>query len=184
MTDSTDNLILSATIDSNQFQERCRLRFLNAAISVMSEVAQFTVGSTASPPSTTITLSGATGTITALMTVTNLSHPGTIAVGTVVDSVSGSLNGTITLGAPVSGTVSSGDILAIAPVSHAQRAAFAAALFKGAVDLKMLAMIVLANTTNRTNCLGNSSVLGGNILDSDMDFQINSVFTGISLSGW
>lgn len=64
--------------------------------------------------------------------------------------------------------------------NHTQRLAFAGALFAGTVDLKMLCMTILANTTNRTNCLAAPNQAGGNIVDSDIDFQVASVFTGIA----
>jgi len=108
MTDTTDNQILHNSIVDPVFQDRVRLRFINAAISITTE----------------------------LNTVT----------------------------------------------SHTQRLAFAGALFNNAVDLKMLAMIVISNTTNRTNCLAAPNIAGGNIVDSDLDFQINSVLTGIAIS--
>jgi hypothetical protein len=66
--------------------------------------------------------------------------------------------------------------------SHAQRLAFAGALFANQVDTKMLAMAVLANTTNRSNCISDPTDNGGAVADSDVDFQINSVFTGIAVS--
>lgn len=66
--------------------------------------------------------------------------------------------------------------------SHANRLAFAGALFANTVDAKMLCMAVLANTTNRTNCLAVPNSAGGNIIDSDIDFQVSSVFTGIAVS--
>lgn len=108
MTDTTDNQVLRAVISDPVFQDRCRLRFINAAIAVTAEST------------------GAT--------------------------------------------------------SHTQRLAFAGALFAGAVDLKMLAMLIIANTTNRTNCLAAPNISGGNIIDNDIDFQVNSAFTGVSIS--
>lgn len=66
--------------------------------------------------------------------------------------------------------------------NHTQRLAFAGALFANTVDVIILCMIILANTTNRTNCLAAPNSAGGNILDSDIDFQVNSVFTGMSIS--
>jgi hypothetical protein len=66
--------------------------------------------------------------------------------------------------------------------SHVQRLAFAGTLFNNGISSMTLAMLVLANTTNRTNCLANPLLPGGNMLDSDIDFQINSIFTGIAVS--
>jgi hypothetical protein len=66
--------------------------------------------------------------------------------------------------------------------SHAQRLAFAGALFANQVDTKMLAMAVLSNATIRGEVIADPSDNGGNATDSDMDFQVNSVFTGISVS--
>lgn len=66
--------------------------------------------------------------------------------------------------------------------NHVERLAFAGALFSGQVSLVLLAETIIANATNRTNCLANPQQVGGNILDSDIDFQVNSVFTGIAAS--
>lgn len=66
--------------------------------------------------------------------------------------------------------------------SHTQRLAFAGALFNGTVSNHMLAALILANPTNQTNALADPIVPGGNILDSDIDFQANSVFTGVATS--
>lgn len=107
MTDTTDNNILSNVIGNGAFQDRIRLRFINAAIAVTNE-------------------------------------------------------GAVT--------------------SHANRLAFAGALFASTVDVRMLCMCVLSNATVRASVLANTSLNGGNALDSDIDFQINSVFTGISLA--
>lgn len=106
MTDTTDNQILHNTIVDPTFQDRVRLRFIAAAISVTTEV------------------------------------------------------GTTT--------------------SHTQRLAFAGALFANTVDLKMLVMVILSNATVRASVIATPNSAGGNSLDSDMDFQIASVFTGIA----
>lgn len=106
--DTSDSGILAQSINDPSFQQRCRLRFIVAAIAVMTE--------------------------------------------------------------------------SVNVVSHTQRVAFAGALFNGSVDERMLAMVVLANPTNRTNAIANPQQAGGNILDNDIDFQVNSVFTGIATS--
>ncbi len=108
MSDTTDNETIISSIDNPRFQERCRLRFLFAAIAVTTEL-------------TTVT-------------------------------------------------------------SHTQRLALAGTLFNNGISAATLAMLVLANATNRTNCLANPSLYGGNILDSDIDFQINSIFTGVAIA--
>lgn len=66
--------------------------------------------------------------------------------------------------------------------SHANRLAFAGALFANQVDVSMLCMCVLSNATVRTSVLANASVNGGNAIDPDIDFQINSVLTGVAVS--
>ena len=106
--DTSDNIVLKATIDDPTFQARVKQRFINAAISVTTEA------------------------------------------------------GTVT--------------------SHTARLAFAGALFAGTVSDRLLAMLVLANATNRTNLLAAPTVQGGAILDSDIDFQVNSVLTGVAIS--
>lgn len=106
MSDTTDNQILYNTVMNPVFQARCKLRFINAAISVTTEVNTVT--------------------------------------------------------------------------SHTQRLAFAGALFANTVDPVMLCHLILSNATNRTNCLAVPSQAGGNIIDSDIDFQVASVFTGVA----
>lgn len=72
----------------------------------------------------------------------------------------------------------------VAP-SHAQRLAFAAALFNNAVNRQMLAMLVLTNAKIQVDCLADPTTPGGNALDSDIDFEIASIFTGVAISrGW
>jgi hypothetical protein len=67
--------------------------------------------------------------------------------------------------------------------SHAQRLAFSGALFNNSVSLQTLAMLVLASSINKANCLANQTGLaGGNILDADIDSQITSIFTGVATS--
>jgi hypothetical protein len=53
------------------------------------------------------------------------------------------------------------DRITFAPPSHAQRSALAGALFGGTVNLKMLAMAVVANATIRAEVLANPSLPGG-----------------------
>lgn len=108
MTDTTDNQILHNSIVDPTFQDRVRLRFIAAAISVTTEV------------------------------------------------------GTTT--------------------SHTQRLAFAGALFANTVDMKTLVMSVLANATVRASVVATPNTAGGNALDSDIDFQVASIFTGIAVS--
>lgn len=186
MTDTTDNIILATSIENSQFQDRCRFRFLLAAYSVMTEALQCTASTTSSPPSKTLSVSGVTGTVSQLMTVSDLFNVNAIPVGAVVTAVAGSSGtaGTITLNVALTGTISAGDIINLFPVNHVSRANFALALFKGTVDPRVLAMAILANPTNRANCLANSSVPGGNILDADMDTQITATFTGLAAVGW
>jgi hypothetical protein len=66
--------------------------------------------------------------------------------------------------------------------SHAQRLAFAGALFANQVDKTMLTMAALSNASIRAEVIADPSDNGGNATDSDMDFQISSVFTGIATS--
>jgi hypothetical protein len=181
MTDTSDNVTLFNSIESPLFQDRCRLRFINAAIAVSTEEIQLfasggvTNGTVVPVPSTTGLVSG--------MTVANLTTPGNIGPNITIASVQAGVS--VTLSGNV--TVTINDLLAFNPAgeshaTHLKRLAFAGALFAGGVDLKMLTMAMLANATNRTNCLANASAPGGNILDNDLDFQVNSTFTGIANS--
>lgn len=106
--DTTNSYVLLHSADDPRFQERCYLRFINAAIAVTTEASTVT--------------------------------------------------------------------------SHTQRLAFAGALFANTINRVMLAMLILANATNAANCLADATIPGGNILDSDIDFQVNSVFTGVATS--
>lgn len=108
MSDTSDNQVLAQALNDPVFQNRCKLRFIAAAISVTTEA------------------------------------------------------GTVT--------------------SHANRLAFAGAIFNGTVSSQMLCMLILANATVRASVLANPTVAGGNALDNDIDFQAASVFTGVSTS--
>lgn len=180
MTDTTDNLVIAATINNPQFQDRCRLRFLSAAISVMNEVLSIATSAPTAAGGTVLHFASAAGAAQG-MGVSNLFTPNSIPVGTIVEGVTGTavtLNNVV-----VGGTgVLTGDVIQIAAISHVQRAAFAGALFRGTVDLKMLAMVVLASTINRTDCLANPNVPGGNVTDANIDTQIATVLTGIATS--
>lgn len=182
MTDSQDNhSLLTWEIDQSEFQDRVRLRFINAAIAVTNEEAQvFASGSVTA--GTVVPLPSTTG-LSAGMTVANLTTPANIGPNITVASVQAGVS--VTLSGNV--TVATNDQLAFNPsgtshAMHLKRLAFAGALFAGSVDLKMLAMLIIANTTNRTNALANTTIIGGNIFDSDIDFQVNSIFTGIANS--
>jgi hypothetical protein len=85
--------------------------------------------------------------------------------------------------------VTSLDVAAIAVTTedptltnHAQRAAFAGALFANTVPRNMMAAAALANPTLAQECLANPQQVGGNIADNDLDFRINSIFTGLATS--
>jgi hypothetical protein len=111
----------------------------------------------------------------------------TVQATTSAQSASGatSLTFAVTISAATTVIVASGDIILFSPPSHVARAQLAGALFNGVLSLRTLAMLILANATNQANCLADASVAGGAILDSDIDFQINSIFTGIATShGW
>jgi hypothetical protein len=184
MTDTTDNQILYNSYTNSGFQDRCRLRFLNAALAAENEVAALTTNAV-TPAGAVLGTNNvlhfaATTGITVGMTASDLFASAVVPAGSIVTAVTAT---SVTLNNFVTGAgVGSADTINFAPVGHVQRMAFAGALEAGTVDLQMLAMVVLANTTNRTNCLANPSVAGGNILDSDIDFQVNSILTGIAMS--
>lgn len=179
MSDTTDNLIITASINDPGFQSRCRLRFINASIAITTEVLSVTTNGSSGSGVSILHMSGTVG-IVGGMTVTSLFSPTAIPTGTVVESIAA---GTVTLNNNlIGGGIITGDTISFAPTGHASKLAFSSALFANNVDLKMLAMLILANTTNRNNCLANPGIYGGNILDNDMDFQINSVFPGVAAS--
>ncbi len=66
--------------------------------------------------------------------------------------------------------------------SHSDRAKLCGALFARQVSGTFLVESILANSTNRANALSNQTAIGAAILDSDIDFQIASIFTGIATS--
>jgi hypothetical protein len=187
MTDFSDNAIIAGSIDSLGFQERCRLRFINAAIAVSTEeITIFASGAVTA--GTVIPLPSTTG-LAASMTIANLTTPANVGANITIASVQAGVS--VTASGNV--TVAVNDQLVFNPsgtshATHLRRLSFAGALFaaansgNGPVDFKMMAMVVLANATNRTNCLAAPNQVGGNILDSDMDFAINSAFTGISMA--
>lgn len=108
MSDTTDNQVLAQAANDPVFQNRCRLRFITAAVSITNEV----------------------------------------------------------------GTTP----------SHANRLALAGAIFNGTISNTVLCLLVLSNATVRTSVLAAPTQAGGNSLDSDIDTQIASVFTGVAVS--
>lgn len=180
--DTTNNQILEQSIDDTRFQVRCYLRFLIAAIAITTETVQATTSALSASGATTLSFATQPGTVAVGWTLQSLTNPASIPGGTLIKSLGTSIG----LSAPIGAAgVAAGDIIVFSPPNHASRLQFAAALFSGSISRQTLAMLIMANATNRTNCLADTSVPGGNILDSDIDFHINSIFTGIATSrGW
>jgi hypothetical protein len=181
--DTTNDAIIERTVSNPDFQNRCYLRFLIAAIAATTETVTATVNAVTAAASPLLHFAAQPGTVVIGWSVADLTTPAAIPAGT---TVLGPLAANITMSANAAGPgVGASDIITFAPPNHAQRLAFAGALFTNNIDRKMLADLVLANATNRTNCLADGTVAGGGILDSDIDFQVNSIFTGIAISrGW
>lgn len=182
MSDTSDSAILNLTINDLGFQNRCRLRFIVAAIAITNEVLTLTTNGATAAANNTLHVAATTGVLQG-MTPIDTFAPTVIPAATIVETTTAT---TVVLNANVTGAgVASGDVITFAPANHAAKLQLAGALFSGNVDPKMLALTVIANTTNRTNCLANPSVIGGNIIDSDIDFHVNSIFQGIAMSrGW
>jgi hypothetical protein len=183
MSDFADNLVLQTAVDSLAFQERCRLRFINAALSVMSEQISF-YASAAQSSGTTITFPSAPTGVVAGMQAHDVTNASAIPAFITVASVAGAV---VTMSGTVTG-VAINDQIVFTPAglqytTSLLRQRFAGAILTSGIDLKMLAMVILTNASNRTNCLANPSQPGGNIIDSDIDFTISSTFTGISSIG-
>lgn len=180
-TDTTQDFLVLQSINDARFQDRCFYRFLAAAIAATTEAVQATTSALSTSGATTLSFAAQPG-IAIGWTAQSLTNPSSIPGGTLVKALGASIG----LSAPIGAAgVAVGDIIVFSPPSHAARLQFAGALFNKIIDRQMLAMLVLANATNRTNCLADTSVSGGNILDSDIDFQINSIFTGLATSrGW
>lgn len=179
MTDTTDNKTLAQSISSPDFQSRCRLRFIVAAISVVNEVVTATVNGTTAAGNATLHFAATPASIVGYG-VADQTTPAAIGAGNTILSVTAT---TAVMAAPaITPGVGATDVVVLTPQSHTQRLAFAGALFNGTVSPSMLAEVILANATNHTNCLANPQQAGGNIVDSDIDFQINSIFTGMALS--
>jgi len=182
MTDTQDeHTLVTQEIDASEFQERVEGRFINSAIAVSTEELQI-FASGAVTAGTVVPLPSTTG-LVAGMTVVNLTAPASIGPNITIASVQAGVSATMSGNV----TVAVNDLLAfnssgLSHATHLKRLAFAGALFARSVDLKMLVMLVIANATIRTEALANATVIGGNILDSDIDFQINSVFTGVANS--
>jgi hypothetical protein len=179
MTDTSDNKILAQSAASPDFQERCRLRFIIAAISVVNEVVVATVNGTTAAGNATLhfaaTPSGIVG-----YGIADQTTPAAIGAGNTILSTTATT--AVMAAAAITPGVGGTDVIVLTPQSHTQRLAFAGALFNGTVGVSMLAEAILANATNRTNCVANPQQAGGNIVDSDIDFQISSIFTGLALS--
>jgi hypothetical protein len=69
-----------------------------------------------------------------------------------------------------------------ATANHVERLSFAGALFAGTISLVVLAESIIANANVRAACLANPQQVGGNVLDSDIDVQVASTFTGMAIS--
>jgi hypothetical protein len=179
-TDTINNEIIERTVNATAFQDRCYGRWLNAAISATTESVQATTNAATAAASNLLHFAAQPGTVAIGWSVVDTTTPSVIPNGT---TVLGPLAANITLSANVTGAgVGASDIITFAPPFHAQRVAFAAVLFNNAVNRQTLAMLIMANATNRGNCLSSPTTSGGDILDSDIDFQVNSIFTGIATS--
>lgn len=178
-TDTTNNGVLVQSINDFRFQDRCYRRFLVAAISATTETVNATTSALTASGGTTLTFAAQPPTVAIGWTVQSLTTPASIPAGTLVKS----LGATVGLSAAIATAgVAAGDIIVFSPPSHTQRLGLAGSLFAKNIDRQMLALLVMANATNQTNCLADPNNPGGNILDSDIDFQINSIFTGVAVS--
>jgi hypothetical protein len=176
--DTTDSVYLHTVTNNDQFQERCWLRFLIAAFAVTTEAITAPVTAVTAAGAATLTFAPATpASITGLVAI-NLTAPLVIPVGAKVASVTAT---TAVLDHNVIGAgVAIGDSISFAPAAHAERATFAGALFAKNVNLMMLANAVLADATNRANCLADKTLPGGNVTDAGIDTQVNAIFTGLA----
>jgi uncharacterized membrane protein YgcG len=180
-TDTTNDAVIERTVSDPNFQARCYRRFLAAAISDMNETVQATTSAQSASGATSLTFASQPAGIAVGWSVQSLTNPAAIPATALVKTVGAA----VTISAATTVIVASGDIILFSPPSHVARAQLAGALFNGVLSLRTLAMLILANATNQANCLADASVAGGAILDSDIDFQINSIFTGIATShGW
>lgn len=180
-TDTTDDAVIERTVNAPDFQARCYRRFLAAAIAVMAETVQATTSAQSSSGATTLTFASQPAGVLVGWSAASLTNPAALPASALVKTVAAAVG----ISAPTTAIVAAGDIILFSPPSHLARAQFAGALFNSIVSLRTLATLILANATNRTNCLADASVAGGAILDSDIDFQINSIFTGLATSrGW
>lgn len=181
MTDTTDNLTLTATIEAPSFQQRVFLRFVNAAIAVTTEVLQLNVNATTASGNATLHFASAPSVNVNGYTVTDLTTPAAIPANTTILSGGNTTSPVMNQNA-VSPGVGAADLLMFSPPSHTQRLTFAGSLFAENVPLNMLASAIVANATIRAEVLANPGIAGGNALDSDIDFQVNSIFTGLATS--
>lgn len=179
--DTTNNEILERTIGATVFQDRVYRRFLAAAISATTESVQATTSAQTASANATLTFAAQPVGIAVGWSVQSLTNPAAIPATALVKT----LGAAVVMSIATTAIVASGDIIVFSPPSHAQRLAFASALFSNAVNRQMLVMLILANPTNSTDCLADPNAVGGNITDSNIDFQVSSVFTGIATSrGW
>lgn len=180
-TDSTDFLVLENTIGSSAFQDRCRLRFLNAAIQATTENVVAATNAVTAQNSNALHFASAPGSVAVGWTASDPFAPGAVPAGALVTSI---VTGTVTLNQNIASAagVANGDAVTFAPPSHAQRMAFAGALFAGSVDIKMLTMAVLASPTIKAEILAAPTVVGGTAADSDIDAWVFTIFTGLATS--
>jgi hypothetical protein len=180
--DTIDSVYIHTVTNNEQFQERCWLRFLIAAFGVTAEDKLATATAVTASGAATLTFLATPASITGLVAI-NLTNAAVIPVGAKVSSVTAT---TAVLDHNVIGAgVAIGDNISFAPAQHAERARLAGALFTKNVDLMMLANAVLSDATNRTNCLADKTLPGGNITDAGIDSQVTAIYTGLAkVRGW
>ncbi len=186
--DTTDAVYLYTVAANPQFQQRCWLRYLISAFGVTAEAITAPATAVAAAGTATLTFAPATpanivGLFVRSLSLHNPVAPATallnpIQIGAKVASVTATtavLDHNI-----IADGVAIGDVMEFAPAFHADRVRLAGAIFAKTVDMQMLASTILADATNRTNCLADKTAPGGNITDAGIDAQIALIFTGLS----
>jgi hypothetical protein len=182
MSDATDNLIVHNAINSQDFQNRCHYRWLSACISVTTEVILATVNGTTAAGNATLHFAATPASIVGY-SVADVTTPAAIGAGNTI--LSQTATTAVMAAVAITPGVGATDVIQLMPPSHTQRLALAGAVFAGTISGQRLAELVAVNTTIRTAILATPTAPAASVLDSDIDFQIASILTGVAISrGW
>ena len=182
--DYTNEQHFWAAIGSVDFQNRCVLQFAIAAVSITTEVVKANVNATTASGSATLHFASALSSNVNGYTVTDLTTPAAIAANTTILSGGNTATPVMNQNAVTPG-IGAADLLQFSPPNHVARLALAGQILAGQFSPQQLAIWVVSNTTIQTEIAADFTAgnpPGTSVNDSDIAFQISSIFTGFATS--